>query len=168
MDEKQNNKIATPSEEIHPEDIAEGDDEMGLSLAQKTQLKILFNQMNGLNVDVFKDIDLGDHQDKLTLHSKSIKNDIQRNLLVRHHGNLNVMIQFKAVRKIEYILCLLKRVEVAKKLFVLEIESGTEVFIPSDLRIDHLPLSFQFNDPVMMIIQQRMSDDRKEYFIKKN
>ena len=53
-------------------------------------------------------------------------------------------------------------------MFVLDIEQGVEVFINSDLSIDNFPLSFHYYDPVMLIIQQRMSDDRKEYFIKKN
>ena len=65
-------------------------------------------------------------------------------------------------------MCVIKRIEIAKQLFVVDIEQGTEVFIPPDLRISQYPLSMQFNDPILMIIHRRMSDDRKEYFIKKN
>jgi len=124
--------------------------------------------MNGKNIDLFKDCNLDANVNKLTLYSKSIKNDIKRNLLIRHHGNLNMCISMKAVRKLEYVLCLIKRIEIAKQLFVIDIEQGTEVFIPPDLRMNTFPLSFQFNDPILMIIHSRMSDDRKEYFIKKN
>jgi len=34
------------------------DDEIGLTLAQKTRLKVLFTQMNGKNIDMFRDCDL--------------------------------------------------------------------------------------------------------------
>ena len=50
----------------------------------------------------------------------------------------------------------------------MDIEQGAEVYIPNDLRNSKLPLSFQYYDPIMIIINQRMADDRKEYFIKKN
>jgi hypothetical protein len=83
-------------------------------------------------------------------------------------NNLNFLLGMKAVSGLDYILCLMKRIELAKQLFVLDIEEGTEVFIPKELRTDHFPQSFQFNDPILMIIHKKMSDDRKEYFIKKN
>ena len=86
----------------------------GLSLPQRVRLKMLFTQMNGQNIDLFKDSNLENNLHKLTLHSKLIKNDIKRNLLIKHHGNLNICIRFKAVKKIEYIECLIKRIEIAK------------------------------------------------------
>ena len=50
----------------------------------------------------------------------------------------------------------------------MDIEQGSTVYIPNDLRNSKLPQSFQYYDPIMIIIHQRMTDDRKEYFIKKN
>ena len=92
--------------------------------------------MNGKNTDLFKDTNLEGNLHKITLNSKKIKNDIGRNLLIKHHGNLNICIRFKAIKKLEYIICLIKRIELAKQIFVCDIEKGIEVFIPPDLRIN--------------------------------
>lgn len=53
-------------------------------------------------------------------------------------------------------------------MFVLEVEQGQAVFIPNELRQDDLPLSFKYYDPILRIINQECSDDRKEYFALKN
>jgi len=50
----------------------------------------------------------------------------------------------------------------------MDIEEGAEVYIPNDLRNNKLPQSFQFYDPIMNIVHQKMADDRIEYFLKKN
>jgi len=50
----------------------------------------------------------------------------------------------------------------------MDIEEGSEVYIPNDLRVSDLPFSMQFYDPIMNIIHRDMASDRKEYFLKKN
>ena len=50
----------------------------------------------------------------------------------------------------------------------MDIEEGAEVYIPNDLRNCKLPQSFQFYDPIMNITHLKMTDDRIEYFLKKN
>ena len=50
----------------------------------------------------------------------------------------------------------------------MDMEDGTDVYIPNDLRNDKLPQSFQFYDPIMNIIHDKMAADRIEYFLKKN
>ena len=70
--------------------------------------------MNGNAVDLFKDVNLEENKNKLTLNSKTIKNNITRNMLIRHHGNVNICIRFKAIKKLDYIQCLIKRIELAK------------------------------------------------------
>jgi hypothetical protein len=102
------------------------------------------------------------------LHSKSIQIRLKKGMYQNHYANLNLILNIKAVTKINYIQCLIKRIELAKRLFVMDIEQGAEAYIPNDLRNSKLPLSFQYYDPIMTIVQQRMADDRKEYFIKKN
>ena len=142
--------------------------EEGLTAIQKSKLNLLFNQMNGKDKDLFKFVNLENNTHATSVYSKLVKNDIKRNMLVKGIHNLSLLVGMKAVSGVDYILCLLKRIDLAKQLFVLDIEEGTEVFIPKELRTDNFPLSFQFNDPILMIIHRKMSDDRKEYFIKKN
>ena len=50
----------------------------------------------------------------------------------------------------------------------MDIEEGLETYITRDLRISLLPESFHYYDPIMVTLHQRISDDRKEFFIKKN
>jgi len=64
------------------------------------------------------------------------------------------------LRKIEFIICfnvlkgevynflLMKSIDLTKKLFVLDIEQGNEVWIPKSLSLDGYPKSFQYYDPI--------------------
>lgn len=38
------------------------------------------------------------------------------------------------------------------------------MFIPKELSQDHLPLSFRFYDPILMMIQEKVSDESREHF----
>lgn len=42
------------------------------------------------------------------------------------------------------------------------------MFIPADLSQSQFPLSFRYYDPLILIVQERMSDERKDYFQMKN
>jgi hypothetical protein len=46
-------------------------------------------------------------------------------------------------------MALLKRIEISKKLFIIDIEQGLEVFIPSDLQQNKLPMTFRYFDPIL-------------------
>ena len=45
-------------------------------------MRVLIEKLNGKNIDLFKDCNLEKNQNKLLVHSKNIKNDIDRNLLI--------------------------------------------------------------------------------------
>ena len=61
-------------------------------------------------------------------------------------------IKMQAVHGETLLLCILRRIELAKELFILEIETGQEVFIPKDLTMDHMPYTMRFYDPISAII----------------
>ena len=67
-----------------------------------------------------------------------------------------------------FIHLLLKLIEITNELFVIEIETGDEIFIPKMISIDQYPMSFHYYDPIMHIIQEKMSDQRKDHFKFKN
>lgn len=56
-----------------------------------------------------------------------------------------------------YIIATLKKYELVKKMFVLEMELGQEVYIPKLLSCDKYPLSFRFYDPIIQIINHLFS-----------
>jgi hypothetical protein len=47
-----------------------------------------------------------------------------------------------AVDKILYIKLRLKQIQLIKELFIQDIEEGREVYIPSELKVENLPLSY--------------------------
>ena len=61
----------------------------------------------------------------------------------------------------------LKKIEIAKEIFVREIEQGQEVLIPSELCQNKLPGSMRYYDTVLIFMQDYMSADQKEFFYTK-
>lgn len=69
-------------------------------------------------------------------------------MLLKH----GMAVKLKAISGISLLRCLLRRIQIVKELFIIDIEQGQEVFIPKELSQDHLPLSFRFYDPLLMMI----------------
>lgn len=42
-----------------------------------------------------------------------------------------------------------------------EAEQGLEIFIPKDLSMDGLPKGYQYYDPIIQILQENISAERK-------
>lgn len=53
-------------------------------------------------------------------------------------------------------------------MFVLQIQQGEEVFIPYRLSLKHLPLCYQFYDPLFQIIEQLTTSEKKNLVIQSN
>ena len=68
---------------------------------------------------------------------------------------------FNAVGGITFIKACLRRIEVIKELFALEIEQGLEVQIPRSLGQSHLPRSFRYYDSVLAIIRENVSEEKR-------
>ena len=79
-------------------------------------------------------------------------------------SNLRLLINVKAICGVLYIKALIKRTELAKYLFVHEIEYGGEVYIPNELSQDMLPHSFRYYDPIMTFVQDNMDDDKRDFY----
>ena len=58
----------------------------------------------------------------------------------------------------------LKIYKIEKEIFILNFEQGREVLIPKELAQDSLPISFRYYDPIIMLIQEKLSRDRREYY----
>lgn len=74
----------------------------------------------------------------------------------------------KCVQQMLLVRVLLRRIQINKDLFLIEIEQGQEVFIPKDLSQSQYPLSFRYYDPLIKIVKERMTDDRKDFYKVKN
>jgi len=51
-----------------------------------------------------------------------------------------------------YIMVINKKIEIVKKLFIMDIEIGNVMQIPRELSQEALPASFRFYDPIIRLI----------------
>ena len=99
---------------------------------------------------------------------KLVSTRTEKSKILKQILNLNLILGLKTVKGVLHIKSVLKVIELQKKLFVNEIELGQEVFIPQRLSDKSLPKSFMFYDPIVRIIQELVSDERKEFFHSQN
>lgn len=72
--------------------------------------------------------------------------------------------KLRSVHGLVYLRAMLKRIELEKAEFVSQIEEGGQIFIPRDLSQDELPQSFHYYDPILVIVQEMISPNRREFF----
>ena len=77
---------------------------------------------------------------------------------------IKMCINLGAVNGIVMLNAILKKIKLTKDLFQLDIEDGLEIFIPKDLSQDQLPYSFRFYDPILSLINENLSSNRREFF----
>lgn len=58
------------------------------------------------------------------------------------------------IRGLVYLFLRIKIIKLIREIFVLDLKQGREMMIPIELRMDHLPESFKFYDPLLSILQQ--------------
>ena len=119
--------------------------------------------------DIFKNIQIND---------RSLYGEQSRERFVRYKSKLsehiemvnklNLLIQLKAVRDEVYIRIILKRIEISKEIFLMNIELGLETFIPKVLAQDTMPISFRFYDSIMNLVVSRCSEEMRQILCIKN
>ena len=55
-------------------------------------------------------------------------------------------------------------IQLVKEIFILDLKQGREMMIPEILRMDHLPESFKFYDPLLNILQKSIDSFSKYAF----
>ena len=74
----------------------------------------------------------------------------------------NTAINLRAISGISLIEAHLKKIKLAKEMFILEIEDNKEVIIPQVLGQTRLPLSFKFYDPILAIVNEGVSSETRK------
>lgn len=72
-----------------------------------------------------------------------------------------MILSLKSLSGILYIQALLEKINQIKNRFLFEIEDGIEAFIPKELSMDHLPLSFWYYDPILSIVAENISTEKR-------
>jgi hypothetical protein len=62
-----------------------------------------------------------------------------------------------------YLKAVLRKIELQKKMFVLELEQGQEVYIPNELSCDTYPQGFRYYDPIIQIVNNLFTADNQVY-----
>jgi hypothetical protein len=75
---------------------------------------------------------------------------------------------FKSISGTMYLKLMLQHIKVAKQLFILHVEQGTEVFILENLSQDDLPMSLRYYDPILKIVQEDCNMEKKDVFLLKS
>lgn len=109
----------------------------------------------------------GDGQEKIGpavnhanfVHLKTLRVKMQNILMC-----VNLINKLRAVHGCIYLHSLIKREELVKQLFIMDVEEGGEILIPRELSQDQLPQSFRYYDPILNIIMDNFTQERVEYF----
>lgn len=85
----------------------------------------------------------------------------------RHEKNIKKiknLLGSKILMGPRFLMGLIRMYQLKKQIFILEFELGNEVLIPEALSQDNLPLSFRYYDPIIQLIQMKLSMQRREFF----
>lgn len=82
--------------------------------------------------------------------------------------NFRMVINMGMVHDEIFLLCCLAKIALSREMFVIQIEVGTETFIPTELSQDQYPSAFRYYDSVLQMVLQRVSEQRKEWLSVKN
>jgi hypothetical protein len=90
---------------------------------------------------------------------------IRRSFLLKQYNKVKMLMDLRILKGLFFIEILLRRIKLAKQIFVLDVEQGQEVFIPKDLSQVNMPMSFRYYDPIIKIILKKMSVESRQFFV---
>ena len=67
---------------------------------------------------------------------------------------MNCLCDLSTIDPLMFVQIKKKQIELAREIYILDIEQGQEVFIMPELSQQTLPKSFNFYDPILKIIQE--------------
>ena len=114
--------------------------------------------------DVFNDVIVDDlnmyeqRSDRIKLQMKFKR--MQMNSMLT---KTKFMLGVGGLSDIFFIQTTLRKIALQKKLFVLELEGGQEVYIPNELSVDSYPRCFSYYDPVIQIVNDLFNRDNQVF-----
>lgn len=83
---------------------------------------------------------------------KELEFKFNTNYATEMKTKMTIITNLKAAKGAVFVMILLKKIAMARDLFILKFEQGEETFIPIELSQDKLPASFRFYDPLIQTI----------------
>lgn len=121
-------------------------------------------------LDLFKNMRVDPQEQILKSNNEKafIQYKLKKKTSIAYFNTLNMLIAIGAFHKLLYIMVINKKIEIVKKLFIMDIEIGNVMQIPRELSQEDLPASFRFYDPIIRLIQNGMHYKRKEFYYNKS
>lgn len=135
-------------------------------LRNKTQTKNCLKQITSKDkpIDLFKDYMTQDNGDLLKEDlQKWVRYKFRRFQLDKNLRKIRNLVGSKIITGSRFLMAQLKIFQIVKSIFLLEFELGLEVLIPEELRQSHLPWSYRYYDPIILLIQEKLSKDRRDF-----
>jgi hypothetical protein len=76
-----------------------------------------------------------------------------------------MVIGTRSIKGILFNLALKKKLQTVRELFMMDIEEGIDTLIPKDLRQDNLALSYRFYDPIIAIIIENITNEKRKILV---
>ena len=93
------------------------------------------------------------------IYRKRVKYKYEYKALFLKYKKFELLCHLRAFNKINFIRFNLKKIEIAKQLFLKDIEHGSEVYITNEMRQNQYPKSMHFYDSILIYLQDNMSID---------
>ena len=122
------------------------------------------------SMDVFRDVKIDGkplYENSLDMH-QLVKQKMEKNILTSTYRKFKLILGMKILQGSLYLKVMLKLIEVAKKLFVYDMEQGGEVYIMSELSQESVPMSLRYYDPILKIVQEDCCAVRNDIFLIQN
>ena len=74
------------------------------------------------------------------------------------YRKISLLYYIGALNKILFIKLRLKQIKLAKEIFILDIEEGIPVFLPSELKKTNMPLSLKYYDGTLNFLDSEISN----------
>lgn len=78
------------------------------------------------------------------------------------------MINLGMISGPRYIEAVIERIHLTKSQFILDLEQGNEVIIPKEINQDFLPASYRYYDSILLMIQENITLEQKNFQKMKN
>ena len=84
--------------------------------------------------DLFQDIKVDNKFLYMPMLPKErIRMKYKQEEILSQYKKMKLIIDLRAVKKVTFLRCVLKRIKLAKELFLIDMEQGDECFIPTEL-----------------------------------
>ena len=76
--------------------------------------------------------------------------------------NLRLIMSMKCVKHILFVKVALKRIELAKYIFILDMQQGKQIYIPSELQVDQFSQGLRFYDLTLNMLEEALTSEIKD------